>query len=200
MKTVRQISNAGVELIKKLEGCSLFVYEDQGGYPTIGIGHLLTRTENLTGKICIKGEPVYYQRGLTELQCIDLLKQDLAVPVDTVNKAVLVPMNQNQFDALVSFVFNIGCGNFRRSTLLRVLNSGRFEKVPEQMRLWAYVKENVSKGLQRRREAEIRLWNRPAREESAGMDRFLPIDFINPPKPRFPWHKRVRQLFRRRLP
>jgi len=200
MKTVRQISSAGVELIKKLEGCSPYVYEDQGGYPTIGIGHLLTRTENVTGKICINGEPVYYQHGLTEQQCIGLLKQDLAVPVDTVNEAVLVPLNQTQFDALVSFVFNIGCGNFKKSTLLRVLNSGRYEKVSEQMRLWAYVKENVSKGLQRRREAEIKLWNRPAREESAAMYRFLPIDFIDLPESRFPWHKRILQLFKSRLP
>ena len=57
-KKICKISSAGVDLIKKLEGCSRFVYEDQGGYPTIGIGHLLTRTENMTGKIYINGEPV----------------------------------------------------------------------------------------------------------------------------------------------
>ena len=197
MKKIRKISDTGIDLIKRLEGCSRFVYEDQGGYPTIGIGHLLTRTENMTGKIYIDGEPVYYHQGLTEQQCVALLIQDLVVPVNTVNEAVIVPLNQSQFDALVSFVFNIGCGNFNRSSLLRILNSGNYEKVPEQMRLWAYVKENVSKGLQKRREAEIKLWKTPGKDESAGMDSFLPIDFIDPPEPRVPWHKWLLQLFKR---
>ncbi|HPG82402.1 MAG TPA: lysozyme [bacterium] len=197
MKKIREISQAGIELIKVLEGCRRYVYDDEGGYPTIGIGHLLTRTENMTGKLYINGESVYYHQGLTDQQCVALLIQDLAVPVNTVNEAVMVPLNQNQFDALVSFVFNIGCGNFRKSTLLRVLNSGNYEKVPEQMRLWAYVKENVSKGLQKRREEEIKLWRTPSKDESAGMDSLLPIDFIDPPEPRVPWYKWVLQLFKR---
>ena len=197
MKKIRKISRAGIELIKVLEGCRRYVYDDEGGYPTIGIGHLLTRTENMTGKLYINGESVYYHQGLTDQQCVALLIQDLAVPVNTVNEAVMVPLNQNQFDALVSFVFNIGCGNFRKSTLLRVLNSGNYEKVPEQMRLWAYVKENVSKGLQKRREEEIKLWRTPSKDESAGMDSLLPIDFIDPPEPRVPWYKWVLQLFKR---
>ena len=197
MGMIRKISDAGVDLIKKLEGCSRFVYEDQGGLPTIGIGHLLTRTENVTGKIFINGEPIFYQLGLTDRQCVALLRQDLAVPVNTVNEAVIVPLNQNQFDALVSFVFNVGCGNFRKSTLLRVLNSGNYEKIPEQMKLWCYVNENVSKGLQKRREEEIRLWNTPSNNETDGMDSFLPIDFIDPPEPRLPWYKRILALFQR---
>jgi len=197
MQKIRKISRAGIELIKVLEGCRRYVYDDEGGYPTIGIGHLLTRTENMTGKLYINGESVYYHQGLTDQQCVALLIQDLAVPVNTVNEAVMVPLNQNQFDALVSFVFNIGCGNFRKSTLLRVLNSGNYEKVPEQMRLWAYVKENVSKGLQKRREEEIKLWRTPSKDESAGMDSLLPIDFIDPPEPRVPWYKWVLQLFKR---
>ena len=197
MQKIRKISRAGIELIKVLEGFRRYVYDDEGGYPTIGIGHLLTRTENMTGKLYINGESVYYHQGLTDQQCVALLIQDLAVPVNTVNEAVMVPLNQNQFDALVSFVFNIGCGNFRKSTLLRVLNSGNYEKVPEQMRLWAYVKENVSKGLQKRREEEIKLWRTPSKDESAGMDSLLPIDFIDPPEPRVPWYKWVLQLFKR---
>jgi len=196
-KKICKISSAGVDLIKKLEGCSRFVYEDQGGYPTIGIGHLLTRTENMTGKIYINGEPVYYHEGLTDQQCVALLIQDLAVPVNTVNEAVMVPLNQNHFDALVSFVFNIGCCNFKRSNLLRVLNSGNYEKIPEQMKLWCYVKEKVSKGLQKRREAEIKLWKTPGEDESASMNSFLPIDFIDPPEPRVPWYKRLLQQFKR---
>jgi len=197
MNKIRNISDHGIALIKKLEGCSRFVYEDQGGYPTIGIGHLLTRTENMTGKIYINSEPVYYHQGLTDQQCVALLKQDLAVPVNTVNEAVILPLNQNQFDALVSFVFNIGCSNFKRSSLLRVLNSGNYEKVPEKMKLWCYVKEKVSKGLQKRREAEIMLWRTPDKYESARMDSFLPIDFIDPPAPRVPWYKRLLKLFKR---
>jgi len=190
--TFKMMSQRGIMLLKTVEGCSRFVYEDQGGYPTIGIGHLLTRTENMTGKIYIDGEPVYYHQGLTDQQCIALLKQDLAVPVEAINDAVIVDLNQNQFDALVCFVFNIGCGNFRRSTLLRVLNSGNYDQVPAQMRLWAYVGGNVSKGLQKRREAEIKLWRTPAPVEQTGMDSFLPIEYNDQlPQPRLPWYKRI---------
>lgn len=192
----RIISSNGIAHIRKFEGCNPYVYEDQGGYPTIGIGHLLTRTENMTGKIYINGEPVFYHQGLSEQQCVALLKQDLAVPVNTVNEAVIVPLNQNQFDALVSFVFNIGCGNFKRSSLLRVLNSGNYDKVPEQLRLWAYVGEKISKGLQKRREEEIKLWRTPGEDETAGLDSFLPIDFIDSPEPRLPWYKKIFQFMR----
>ncbi len=192
MQKIRKISRAGIELIKVLEGCRRYVYVDEGGYLTIGIGHLLSRTENLTGKIYINGEPFFYYHGLTEQQCIDLLKQDLAVSVEAINDAVIVDLNQNQFDSLVCFVFNIGCGNFRRSTLLKVLNSGNYDQVPAQMRLWAYVGGNVSKGLQKRREAEIKLWRTPAPVEQTGMDSFLPIEYYDQlPQPRLPWYKRI---------
>ncbi|HOT98242.1 MAG TPA: lysozyme [bacterium] len=185
-----KISFKGIALIKKLEGCRLTVYDDQAGLPTIGIGHLLTRTENVSGKIWIGGEPYIIYNGLTEELCIELLKQDLQVPVDTVNQAVQVPLNQNQFDALVSFVFNIGCTRFRNSTVLQVINAGRLDRVPKEMRRWVYVNDKVSKGLQNRREAEIRLWNTPVENETP-VDSMLPIDFIDPPEPHRPWYKRL---------
>lgn len=177
-------------MLRKLEGCSLTVYDDQAGWPTIGIGHLLSRTENVSGKIWIGSEPFIVYNGLTEDLCTELLKQDLQVPVDAVNQAVLVPLNQNQFDALVSFVFNTGCTAFKSSTVLQVINSGRFDQVPKQLRLWVYVNDKLSKGLQNRREAEIRLWNKPV-ENDTPVDSMLPIDIIDPPEPRRPWYKRI---------
>jgi len=185
-----KVSENGIALIKKLEGCSLTIYDDQAGLPTIGIGHLLTRTDIISGKIWIGGEPYIIYNGLTEDLCIELLKQDLQVPVDTVNQAVQVRLNQNQFDALVSFVFNIGCTRFRNSTVLQVINAGRLDRVPKQLQSWVYVNDKVSKGLQRRREAEIRLWNTPAENEPP-VDSMLPIDFIDPPEPRLPWYRKL---------
>lgn len=187
---MKKVSENGISLIKKLEGCRLTIYDDQAGLPTIGIGHLLTRTENVTGKIWISGEPYIIYNGLTEDLCTELLKQDLKVPVDTVNQAVQVRLNQNQFDALVSFVFNIGCTAFRNSTVLLVINAGRIDQVPKQLRYWVNVNGQISKGLQRRREAEIKLWNTPA-ENDTPVESMLPIDLIDPPEPRLPWYKRI---------
>jgi lysozyme len=184
------MSSKGIALIKQFEGCCLTIYDDQAGYPSIGIGHLLTRTENVSGKIWISGAPYVIYYGLTEELCIELLKQDLQVPVDTVNQVVRVPLNQNQFDAMVSFVFNVGCTRFRNSAILQAINAGRLDQVPRQLRLWIYVNDKISKGLQNRREAEIKLWNTPVENETP-VDSMLPIDFIDPPEPRRPWYKRL---------
>jgi len=64
--TFKMMSQRGIMLLKTVEGCSRFVYEDQGGYLIIGIGHLLSRTENLTGKIYINGKPFFYYHGLND--------------------------------------------------------------------------------------------------------------------------------------
>ena len=74
---------------------------------------------------------------------------------------VKVPLNQNQFDALVSFVFNVGNNAFRDSTLVKVLNAGHFDQVPTQLRRWIRDNGKIVKGLINRREKEIALWNTP---------------------------------------
>ena len=137
-------SDAGLNLIKDFEQLRLHVYDDQGGKPTIGWGHLLQPGENFL--------------DITKEQADNLLKDDLTDAEKTVNKLVKVPLTQNKFDALVSFVFNVGIGNFMLSTLLKKLNAKDYEAIPEQLKRWVYVKGKKSKGLERRRNAEINLW------------------------------------------
>lgn len=156
-----QVGQQGKNLFKEWEGLVTHEYLDSGGAPTIGIGHLLTRSERTSGKITIGGRALDYRNGLTEQQCWDLLDQDLDNTERTVNEAVTVPLNQNQFDALVSFAFNVGGGAFRGSTLLILLNQGQYDAVPEQLRRWTMDNGHVVQGLVNRREKEITLWNTP---------------------------------------
>jgi lysozyme len=156
-----QVGQNGKNLFKEWEGLVLHEYPDSGGAPTIGIGHLLTRSERTSGKIAIGDQALDYRDGLTEQQCWDLLDQDLDVAERAVNAAVTVALNQNQFDALVSFTFNVGEGAFRGSTLLKLLNQGQYNEVPAQLRRWVRDNGQIVQGLVNRREKEIVLWNTP---------------------------------------
>jgi len=137
----------------------LQVYKDSAGLPTIGVGHLLTKSELTSGKININGVPVEYSNGLTGDQVTDLLSQDVTPAENAVNNGVKVPLNQNQFDALVSFTFNVGVGAFTSSTLLKVLNQGQYDQVPTQLLRWTRAAGQVVQGLVNRRQNEIDLWN-----------------------------------------
>lgn len=152
-----RMSEHGRELLIEWEGYSNEVYQDVAGKFTIGVGHLLTRDELASGKILILGEPVKYHHGLTSLQIDRLLTQDLAGAEGAVNSGVQIGLNQNQFDALVSFVFNVGRQAFYQSTLRRILNEARYTRVPEQMRRWKWSGGKVDQGLVNRRENEIKL-------------------------------------------
>jgi lysozyme len=156
-----QVDQRGKDLFKEWEGLVTHEYLDSGGAPTIGIGHLLTRSERTSGKIVIGGRAIDYRNGLTEQQCWDLLGQDLDGAEETVNEAVTVPLNQNQFDALVSFTFNVGDGAFLGSTLLKLLNQRQYDQVPEQLKRWNKDNGHVVQGLTNRRAKEIALWNTP---------------------------------------
>mgnify|MGYP001306847401 FL=1 len=187
---MKTISKEVIEFIARLEGMRRNVYLDEGGYPTIGIGHLLTGAERASGNIFIDGEECPIARGLTIAQCCKLLKADLKNPAATVNQSVLVEINRNQFDALVSFVFNVGGSAFTHSKLLQCINRGEFKLVPEQLRRWVFVNGRRSEGLRRRREAEIVLWNTPVNEEAfAGSMR--KIGRIDPPTPRKSWYAKL---------
>lgn len=155
------VGQRGKNLFKEWEGLVTHEYLDSGGAPTIGIGHLLTRSERTSGKITLGGQGLDYRNGFTEQQCWDLLNQDLSGSEAVVNEAVKVPLNQNQFDALVSFVFNVGDGAFRSSTLLRLLNQGQHDQVPSQLKRWNMDNGHVVQGLVNRRAKEIALWNTP---------------------------------------
>jgi len=154
-----QMSQHGLSLLEQWEGFKLQVYKDSAGLPTIGVGHLLTRSELTSGKIVINGVPVKYSGGLTQQQVTDLLAQDVVPAQQAVNTGVKVALNQNQFDALVSFTFNVGNGAFLGSTLLKVLNQGQYDQVPTQLLRWTRAGGVVVQGLVNRRQNEIKLWN-----------------------------------------
>ena len=154
-----QMSQHGLSLLEQWEGFKLQVYRDSAGLPTIGVGHLLTRSELTSGKIIINGVPVKYANGLTQQQVNDLLAQDVRPTEQAVNDCVKVALNQNQFDALASFTFNVGIAAFRGSTLLRLLNQGQYNQVPTQLLRWTRAGGQVVPGLLNRRQNEIKLWN-----------------------------------------
>jgi lysozyme len=153
------ISNEGIALIRRLEGVGFHAYLDSGGAWTIGVGHLLSKSERSSGKIWIAGKPVKYSGGLADHDITLLLLSDLAKFEKDVNRLVHVPLKQHEYDALVSFVFNIGSGAFTASTLRRMLNAGHHASVPAQMRRWVRDNGKVVPGLVNRREKEVQLWN-----------------------------------------
>jgi len=146
------------DFLISVEGKDKRVYLDSGGEPTIGIGHLLTLSERRSGKLVIGKAVVEYRHGLTDDQVLGLCRQDIRTVVKVVNRGVKVTLTQNQFNALVSFTFNIGNDGFLKSTLLRLLNQSHYENVPTQLRRWKYDNGKVVQGLVNRREKEIQLW------------------------------------------
>lgn len=147
----------GLALIEKREGLRTNMYLDSAGLQTIGVGHLLTKDELMSGKISIGGQPVKWRAGLTVGQVTALLDQDLAVAERAV-AAVRVTLSQQQHDTLVSFAFNIGPSAFASSTLLRKLNAGDYEAVEHELGRWVHAAGQVDPILQKRRQSEIEQW------------------------------------------
>jgi lysozyme len=154
-----RMSDNGRKLLSEWEGFELNVYRDVAGLPTIGVGHLLTKDELSSGKLIINAVVVQYGSGLTEQQVLDLLAQDLSPMESGVTGSITVALTQNQFDALVAFTFNVGLGAFKDSTLLKELNAGHLQAVPDQLRRWIHAGGQVSRGMVNRREKEVALWN-----------------------------------------
>lgn len=138
-------SQKGLSLIKKFEGFSDKEYICPAGKPTIGYGHVILPNE-------------HFSSSITKEEAEILLKKDLQPREKSLNILVKVNINQNQFDALMSLIYNIGVENFKQSTLLKFINNRLFDKVPDQFRRWKYINKVVSKGLLNRREEEIKLW------------------------------------------
>ena len=134
-----KISEQRLELIKHFEGCELEAYKCAAGVWTIGYGHIKTAVE---GKV------------ITQEEADNLLVEEIIEYEDYVRAAVKVPLKQYQFDALVSWTFNLGNGNLNASTMLKVLNREEYEGVPAQMARWNKAGGKVLEGLIRRREAE----------------------------------------------
>lgn len=140
-----------INIIASEEALRLTPYNDANGWATIGWGHLIRR-----GPV----EPT--DETISKAQAVALLHTDLRVPEATVNEKVTVQLNQNQFDALVDFVFNVGAGNFEHSSLLRHLNAGNFAVIPASLMEWIHdAKGLVLAGLVKRRKLEAELFVKP---------------------------------------
>jgi len=136
-------SDTCYKLIQSFEGCELSAYRDPVGIWTIGFGHTSGVMEGQT---------------VTLAEAEDLLKQDVKNFSGAVEAWVHVPLSQSQFDALVSFAYNVGTGAFSQSTMLRLLNAGNFAEAANQFPLWVHAGGEVLPGLVRRREAERQLF------------------------------------------
>ncbi len=139
-----QPSQSAVDLIKASEGLRLTAYRDSAGILTIGYGS--------TGGI----KP---GQTITPEQAEAMLVDDLDEAADAVRKLVTVPLTQGQFDALCSFVFNLGAGRLRDSTLLRLLNQGKYGEAAAQFRFWVMAGGKPLPGLVKRRAAERALFD-----------------------------------------
>ena len=160
------VSDAGVKFIRRWEGSRSAAYHDSAGLLTVGVGHLLTRDELSSGKVEIGAEYVKWRDGLSDEQIDLLLRQDLLRPVTAVNGARL-HLRQQEFDALVSFVFNVGVRAFNRSTLLKRLHDGNYADAPAQLLRWVYAGGKRIQGLVNRRQAEANLWRYGRYEDAA---------------------------------
>ena len=132
-------SEEGKSLLKKFEGCELKAYQCSANVWTIGYGHTYDVKE---------GDEI------NQDEAEQLLKEDLVEFEGYVNDWVMVPLEQNQFDALVCWTYNLGVGNLKSSTMLKELNNGNYDKVPSEMARWNKANGQVLEGLERRRKAE----------------------------------------------
>lgn len=140
-----RIGAKGIALVKEFESCRLEAYlPTPDDVPTIGWGST-------------KG--VKLGDVWTQEQADAALLDDLEDAENCVNRQVKVPLQQEEFDALVSLVFNIGCGNFSGSTLLRKLNDSDYDGASQEFQRWCKQKGKVLTGLVRRRFAEAKLFN-----------------------------------------
>lgn len=145
----------GLALTKTFESLQLNAYQDSVGVWTIGYGHT--------------GPGVQQDLTITADQASIFLAADVAWATTCVNKSVTAAINQNQFDALVDFTFNLGCASLAQSTLLRMLNDGDLPGAAAQFLRWNRAGGKVLSGLTRRRQAEINLFNTPISQPQAGM-------------------------------
>lgn len=155
-----RLSPKGLELIKAHEGLRLRAYQDVVGVWTVGYGHTGTAKPGM---------------AITDEQADELLRHDVEQFEAAVNNLVHVPLNQNQFDALVSFTFNLGRAALYRSTLLRKLNAGDYSGAASEFGRWVNAGSKPWPGLIRRRKEERELFETPA-EMDAPNDWYSEVD------------------------
>ena len=149
-----KLSAEGLQLIKQQEGFRSRTYLDVAGFPTIGYGHRLIH-------------PGSFPDGVEEAQATEILAADVRDAGQSVEELVKVPLSQGQFDALVDFVFNLGSGRLASSTLLKILNAGRYADAAEQLLRWDQAGGKECPPLKARREAELALWQGKSLEVQA---------------------------------
>ncbi len=137
-------SKSGLALTEQFEGLRLTAYQDSVGVWTIGYGHT--------------GPDVYPGLTITQIEAETLLLKDVSTAAGSVNRLVTVPIDQDEFDALVDFVFNLGTAAFAGSTLLRDLNASNLAGAAAQFQNWDHAGGRVLAGLLQRRLAEAKLF------------------------------------------
>ncbi len=142
---MRHVTKNGIWLIKRFEGFEPKVYLDAAGLPTIGYGHLIRPGED-------------FSKGITQEEAEILLAKDVVSAEQAIFKLINVPLTDSQFDALVSFTYNLGSGALQRSTLRRKVNREEHCEVPAEFMKWVWAGGRKLKGLIRRRESEAKLY------------------------------------------
>jgi len=139
-----KLGEKGTEILKYFEGCKLTAYQDSVGVWTIGYGHTKGVHDGMT---------------ITQEQAEQMLLTELEEYEGYIESMVTVPLTQNQFDALVVWVYNLGPTNFKNSTLLKELNAGNYNAASTEIKRWNKAGGKVLAGLVKRREAEAQLFN-----------------------------------------
>lgn len=145
-----RLSSQGAALIAELEGKSNVLYDDPAGHCTVGIGHLVHE-----GPTCGAETEAPFVNGLSDEECYRLfIDADVPRYEQPVRDLVSVPLKQSEFDALVSFTYNVGAGALEGSTLRRLLNEGDYDGAANEFASWCKAGGEVLEGLVRRRERE----------------------------------------------
>lgn len=164
----RSVSAAGVNFIKQFEGFEKRPKEDPAGHCSVGYGTLLHH-----GACDGRASEAPYADGISTNQATQLLAQEAARVAPVITRVALTALNQNQFDALTSFVYNVGTGAFQQSTLARLLAKGDYGGVPDEIRKWTKARVNGRlvdlPGLIKRRGAEAQLWQQAAAAQAQSL-------------------------------
>lgn len=139
-----KVSDNMLYFIKSFETFRSDAYICPAGFRTIGYGHLLSEVESIT--------------KITHDIALELLMKDISFAEAAVLRLTRIELRQNQFDALVSFVFNLGAGAYQRSTLRAKVNRGEHDSAPAEFLRWVYANGKILKGLIARRKAEAAVY------------------------------------------
>lgn len=146
-----EITDATISLVKKFEDFSSTIYPCLAGKPTIGYGHVVNDAEK-----------VKYKNGISPKEAEDLLRQDLQDAVNCLKRLIKVDLHVDNIAALISLVFNVGCGDFASSKALKLINENKLEQAKielfDPIKGFVRIGNKIIKGLVNRRALEAKLW------------------------------------------